>query len=287
MTNKSIIILKADGTKEEFNENKLSESLINAGAKTVSAEAIVDHIKSELEDGMSTREIYHHAFLMLHKLEKPVAIRYSLRRAIADLGPSGFPFEKFVAEIFKAKGYETMTDQLVRGACVEHEVDVVAWNDRELCMAEVKFHNEFGLKSDLKVALYVKARFDDLSVRKYNYGGIERKLDRGMLITNTKFSEMAINYAECKGLRLIGWNYPNKGSLQDMIIDCGLHPITSLTTLTVSEKEELIRNGIVLCQGIIANPKALDLINVKDGKAKSVLEEANVLCAESHSDWKI
>ena len=133
-------------------------------------------MERELVDGITTKEIYHKAFELLHKEEKPIALKYSLKRAIMELGPSGFPFEKFVAEIFKFKGYTAETGKLVKGFCVEHEVDVVAWNKDKLIMCEAKFHNDPGMKSDLKVALYVKARFDDLRKMTYKYGK-ERKLD--------------------------------------------------------------------------------------------------------------
>src|SRR3989344_4295584 len=89
---------------------------------------------------MTTKEIYTHAFEILHREEKPVALKYSLRHAIMELGPSGFPFEDFVAEIFRAKGFEAKTGQVVKGFCVEHEIDVVAWNEEKLIMVEAKLH---------------------------------------------------------------------------------------------------------------------------------------------------
>ena len=125
-----------------------------------------------------------------------------------ELGPSGFPFEQFVAEIFRSKGYETVTDQIVLGGCVEHEIDVVAWKKDELIMNEVKFHGDIGLKSDLKVVLYVHARFEDLAENVYEYGGKTHKLTGGWLITNTKFTVSAIKYAVCKKMNIVGWNYP-------------------------------------------------------------------------------
>ena len=165
---------------------------------------ISDHIESELVDGMTTADIYRHAFDLLATGFRSAAHKYSLRRAITDLGPAGYPFEKFVADLFRARGFEAVTDQIVRGKCVEHEVDVVAWKDKELVMVEAKFHNEPGIKSDLKVALYVKARTDDLSLSEFDFGGKTRKLTQGILVTNTKFTQKAIEYAACEGLRLVG-----------------------------------------------------------------------------------
>ena len=215
--NSDVTILKADGKKEVFDVAKLRASLSRAGATDEAVESVVSHIGSELKDGMSTHEIYEHAYKVLAEWKQPVAERYSLRRAVMSLGPTGFLFENLVAEILKEKGFETLTDQTVLGACVPHEVDVVAWNKEKLIMVEAKFHNELGTKSDLKVALYVKARIDDLKHNMFNYGGKDRMLNEGWLITNTKFSSTALHYGLCNNMIMIGWNYPEKGNLQDMI----------------------------------------------------------------------
>ena len=177
MTNRLIYITKNNGTKELFEEEKLIESLRNSGGSPALIEKVVDHIEKEMIEGMSTNDIYRHAFEVLRRESAPAASRYSLRRALTELGPNGFPFEKFVAEILKAQGYETLTDQVVHGHCVPHEVDVAAWNADKLIMVEAKFHNEFGLKSDIKTALYIKARFDDLKTQKFDFGG---KKDRAV-----------------------------------------------------------------------------------------------------------
>ncbi len=210
-------IIKADGTREIFNPSKLRTSLIRARASEEAADAVITQVMSELREGMTTREIYKSAFKHLVEMQKPVAQRYSVRRAMLDMGPTGFPFEDFVAEVLRTKGFETLTRQTVLGGCVPHEMDVVAWNDDKLVMVEAKFHNGLGIKSDLKVALYVKARFDDLKDNMHHYGGRDRKLDEGWLITNTKFSSTALHYGLCQKLTMIGWNYPERGNLQDMI----------------------------------------------------------------------
>ncbi len=224
MMEKEIFVLKSDGTRQPFEESKLQNSLMKSGASGEVREKIVRHIAGEIKDGMSTNDIYRHAFELLHKFEQPVANRYSLKRAVAKLGPTGFPFEHFISDIFQKKGFETMTDQIVKGHCTSHEMDVVAWNEHKLIMAEAKFHHEFGMKSDVKVALYIKARFDDLRGQKFSYGGRERELTEGLLITNTNFTEKAIEYSQCAGVRLIGWNYPEKGNLHDMITESGVFP---------------------------------------------------------------
>ncbi len=273
-----VYVVKADGTRELFDQTKLEHSLKKAGAGATTAHDIIEHIKTHLSEDITTHEIYKHAFDLLHKDDKPIALKYSLKRAIMDLGPSGFPFEDFVAEIFKSRGYDAVTGQIVKGFCVEHEVDVVAWNKEKLIMVEAKFHNELGVKSDLKIALYVKARFDDLSKVEFDYGGT-RKLDEGWLVTNTKFSSTAIEYGSCQGgMRMVGWNYPPVGNLHDMIIESKLHPLTCLAGLNGRQKKSLLEKGIVLCKTLTENKELLtEVAGLTDDQARNVLEEVAML----------
>jgi hypothetical protein len=272
-----LYVVKANGDKELFDVTKLERSLKHAGASSKSVEDIIKKITESLPDEITTHEIYKHAFELLGNIEKPTALKYSLKRAIMELGPSGFPFEDFVAEIFRAKGFEAVTGKIVKGFCVEHEIDVVAWNDKKLVMVEAKFHNVPGIKSDLKTVLYVKARFDDLHKMTFNYGK-ERNLDEAWLVTNTKFSSTAIEYGSCQGgLMMIGWNYPPTGNLHDMILEAKLHPLTCLTTLNGREKKFLLDKGVVLCKTLTENPDLLSDIGLSSEKSKEVMDEINYL----------
>lgn len=277
MNSEPIYVVKADGKRELFDQSKLETSLKKAGAGGRMVEQIIDHIKAHLTANTTTHEIYRHAFELLHKDEKPIAIKYSLKKAIQDLGPSGFPFEDFVAEIFRQKGFNAEAGKIVKGFCVEHEVDVVAWNEEKLIMVEAKFHNEPGTKSDLKVILYVKARFDDLRKMTFKYGK-ERELDEGWLITNTKFTSTAIEYGSCQGgIRMIGWNYPPVGNLHDMILESKVHPLTCLASLNGREKKALLEKGVVLCKTLSENVELLQAIGLTDSKRQKVLDEIEAL----------
>jgi len=276
--NHLVTITKADGTTELFEEQKLASSLKNAGGSEEIIEKILSRVESEMRDGMSTGEIYRHAFRLLREHSVPVAMNYSLRRALSELGPDGFPFEKYIARIFEAWGYETLTDQTVLGGCVAHEVDVVAWTRDKLIMVEAKFHNEYILKSDLKVVLYIKARFDDLKGNVYAFGGFHRKLDEGWLITNTKFTDQAIKYGECQKIKMVGWNYPKVGSLQNIIEDLRLHPFTCLLSLSNVQKKMLLAKGIVLCRDIIDHPNVLKEIGLPIAEAQKIYDEAKKVC---------
>lgn len=276
MFNRDALIIKSTGEKEPFDVEKLKASLVRAGASKISTDLVADHILKEVRDGMSTGEIYTHAFSILRQYEKPVALKYSVRRAVMELGPSGFPFEKFIAELFKVKGFKTENNILAKGKCAEHEIDMMAWNDSRFIVAEAKFHNGMGLKSDLKVALYVKARFEDLKGTLFSLDGKKRNFDEAYLITNTKFTSPAIDYAKCSGLSLVGWNYPNTDNLHNMIEDFNLHPITAMTTLTSSEKKDLLSQGIVLSKQL-SDRNILNGAGIKENRIDSVLQEIKEL----------
>ncbi len=276
MTNQ-VTLIKANGQKEFFDPAKLRASLLHSGASEAASAKVLEHLLPELHNDMSTSEIYRHAFSILETISKPVARSYSLRRAVMDLGPSGFPFEDFVAKILEAKGYKCETRQTVLGACVPHEVDVVAYTDKELVMIEAKFHNELGTKSDLKVVLYMKARFDDLRENVFNYGGKDRKITDSWLITNTKFSSTAIHYGVCKDLKMIGWNYPDEGNLRSMIETEGLHPITCLTTLSNQDKKILLASRVVLCSDVKNDPTPLTKFLGENFNIIPVIDEINEL----------
>lgn len=273
-----IHIKKSSGELEPFNKSKLVDSLQRAGASIFVADDVANQIEKELEEGASTSSIYTHAFQLLRKHEyHPAAVRYSLRRSIAELGPTGFPFEDFVGEIFKAKGFEIKNDVMVEGKCIEHEIDLAAYNDEELILTEVKFHNQLALKSDVKVALYIKARFDDLKDIELNFGGKKRKMTEGLLITNTKFTEHAIRFGQCSGVGMIGWNFPAKGNLHDLIEETKLHPLTCLNSLTVAEKKELFEKEIVTCKALKENISILSEMKIPQERINEILDEIHLV----------
>lgn len=271
-------IKKSSGELEVFNKTKLVDSLQKAGASMFVAEDVANQIENKLKEGMPTSMIYTQSFKLLRKKESRPAIRYSLRRSIAELGPTGFPFEDFVAEIFKQKGYKTINDVIVKGKCTEHEIDVVAFNDDHLIMTEVKFHNQLMLKSDVKVALYIKARFDDLSGVEFDIEGKKRKMTQGLLLTNTKFTENAIQFGVCSGVNMIGWNFPDKGNLHDLIEETGLHPLTCLTTLSGREKKLLLEKEIVTCKTLKEKINVLTDMNLTESRVKRVSKEIDEIC---------
>lgn len=272
MTN--TLITKADGELEPFDSSKLESSLVRAGAGEETRKRVLAHIARELMPSMTTEEIYKHAFEILRREEAtPVAARYSMKRAVFALGPSGFPFEQFLAEILRAHGWAARTGAALTGRCAPHEVDVLAEKNGRRVGIEAKFHNEPGGKTDIKDALYVHARWEDLK----NAPDASSRVDEGWLVTNTQFTRNAIRYAQCSNLTLLGWDYPHERGLVAMIEEARVHPLTCLTTLSEGEKHRFLDNKIVLCKNVQTR-HLLEEYGVKPARIPSVLEEAQRLC---------
>jgi hypothetical protein len=155
MKYKKVIITKASGVQDKFSREKLQNSLRKASANEATVQSILKKIESTLYDGISTKEIYKIAFALLKKVAPSQASRYNLKRAIMALGPSGFPFEKYIAAIFEWQGYKVETQVFLNGACVTHEIDVLAKNDQHALLIECKYHSIQGKFSDVKVPLYI------------------------------------------------------------------------------------------------------------------------------------
>jgi hypothetical protein len=270
-------VQKYSGETEPFNIKKFTASLKRAGA----SKALIDQLVLEITQLpllRTTKEIYEFALARLHKKNPVIAARYNIKQALLDFGPSGFPFEKYVAEVFKAQDYATKTHTVVRGFCVDHEVDVIAVKGNEHCMIECKFHNEQGLICNVKVPLYIKARFDDVLKTWKNYGDTHTT-HRAMIVTNTRFSAQAVAYAQCVGVGLLGWGYPEGASLVSLIDRFGLHPITALVSLTHRQKKLLIEQGLTLCRDVQEHAAALDALNLSEQDTEHLMQEMKAVCS--------
>jgi hypothetical protein len=273
-------IVKADGTVEPWDGRKLEYSLVCAGASEMTAARIRETIESSIGPAEKSNEIYRRAFAMLRGEARTAAARYSLRRAFFELGPTGHPFEDFVSEMLKTEGWDVQPRQLIPGKCVSHEVDVYAVKDGQYLAGELKYHNDPGYKTDIKVALYVKARMDDIlqcdpTIRS------TCPVDQGYLITNTKFTSQAVDYATCAGLNLLGWSYPHGNSLYDRIVRSGLYPVTALTQLRKSEKRLLIDKGIVTTSLVREHRDKLRELAIPLERIGSIVAEIETLSAEA------
>ncbi|MCC7303128.1 MAG: restriction endonuclease [Bacteroidia bacterium] len=276
-----ILITKASGEQEPFSEKHLASSLRKAGADEASVHAIVAEVKLHLYPGISTKRIYRDAFRILRERSRHLAAKYNLKRAILELGPSGFPFEKFVAQILRAMGFETVTGQIIEGKCVKHEIDVIAKRDNHLYMVECKFHNRQGIICDVKIPLYIQARFKDVEAKWKEEPEGHSRFYQGWTVTNTRFSSDAIQYGHCAGLNMLGWDFPSGKGLKDLIDLYRLYPVTCLTSLKKQEKEFLLENDLLLAGELCDKEDLLRKLNIRGSRRARLLEEAQLLCRES------
>ncbi len=279
------LVVKAWGGEEPFVAEKLYASLVQSGASVQDADRITAQIGSTFRGGESTRDIYARAFTQLRLMARPVAARYSIKHALLELGPSGYPFEDFLAALFRARGYTTRTRTTHIGRCTSHEVDLVASTSNEMIMAEVKFHNSTGVKSDTKVALYVHARFQDIQAAP----SFDPKSPiRPMLVTNTKCTQQAHEYAACVGLELLTWESPRSGNLRMLIEETGVHPVSCLTTLSRAHKRRLMESGVVLCKDLHDHPEVLEQLEISERVREAIWKEIGELCTHVHgkSDFR-
>jgi hypothetical protein len=273
-----IKIKKYSGDLVDFDLEKLKNSLKRTQASEDLIQKIVFAVQNKLYDGISTKKIYQMAYKMLNKrISKSSASRYKLKKAILELGPTGFPFEKFIAAILREDGFRTEIGVFVKGYCVTHEVDVVAKNERQHLMVECKYHNQQGRVNDVKIPLYIQSRFLDIDKQCKIREGDNFKFHQGWIVTNTRFSTEAIKYGECAGLKLMSWDYPENNSLSNRINKHGLFPITSLVSLSKKDKEKLLEKEFVLCKDICDNPAILTKAGIDRKKHKKILENAHEL----------
>lgn len=275
---KNMVVTKASGEQALFDISKLRRSLERSGAGDLVIRQIIEQVKASLYDEISTKAIYKKAFGLLRKNSRPAAARYKLKKAVMELGPTGYPFEKFIGEMLRHQGFETEVGVIVKGHCVHHEVDVVAEKDEKHFMVECKFHSDQGRRCDVKVPLYIHSRFKDVERQWRKLEGHDTKFHQGWIFTNTRFTGDAVQYGNCAGLMLISWDHPKKGSLKERIDVAGLHPITCLTTITNYEKSKLLENEIVLCKHICNNPELLKTIGIHEQRHKKILKEAHEVC---------
>ena len=267
-----LFVIKKSGEREAYDESKVKRSMHRVGVPENLQPEVLQHIKTKFENGqISTDELFKHILEFLEPRDRKASLRFNLREAIFQLGPTGFPFEQYLANIFKTMGYVVTTGVIMKGDCVSHEIDLLIEKDGHREIVEAKFHNHHMVKTDVQVALYTYARF--LDVKEKNH------IDNVWLITNTKMTTDAIAYANCKGIPIIGWNYPDKGNLQDFVEEPQMYPITILTSLSEQEKARLIEKNVVLCRDLLTkSDQELSDSLIRNDSLKKAREDAALVC---------
>jgi hypothetical protein len=273
-----IYVTKMSGEKALFDEEKLRKSLKRSKAEDDIINRVIEKVKTELKDSISTREIYRMAFSLLRNSSFHSASRYKLKQSILELGPTGFPFEVYISELLKYKNYHTEVGNIVDGHCLSHEIDIVAKRENRHILLECKFHSDQRRFCDVKVPLYIHSRFKDLEQELKKNNGHKDTIFLGGVVTNTRFSSDALKYGICMEMYMLSWDYPAGKSLKSLIDQSGLHPITSLLTLSKFEKQQLLDKGIILCKNLIGKENILKEVQISELRIKKIISEVEHLC---------
>jgi len=273
----SILIRKRNGENEPFLFSKLRGSLERSGANDSDIQFVIESITPQLFDGITTREIYSKAYALLKKENRVYASKYSLKKALFELGPAGYYFENLIAALLRKRGYQTEVSVILQGECVTHEIDVLAEKDGATYAIECKYHAKSQFVNNVKIPLYINSRFNDIQKKWNSDPKKSTQLKQGWLVSNTKFTLDAIQYANCVGLRLLSWNYPVDNGINKHIDSYGLYPVTTLTTLTKREKDLIMENDIILVSELVNSSAILDKLEFSPVRKNRILKEAESL----------
>lgn len=273
---KRIMIRKSSGKIVPYNEEKIKTTLQRSGAKPELISKILKKVRAGLRPRITTDEIREIIQTELKKDSPATGARYLLRSALTRLGPAGFNFEKYVASILSAYGYKTQLPFELQGACVTHEVDVIAEKDGRRMFIEAKFRNNFSDAVNIKDTMATWTRFLDL------VDGARLDLcphfDEAWIVTNARFTGHALKFAHCKNMVMIGWNHPKERTFARMVDLSSLYPLTILTDLSDNEIQLLAKNKYTLCREV--TEENLNEIAEKTKIPKKRLKEILAQCEE-------
>ena len=271
-------VKKASGEWEDFDYHKLVTSINRCGAPPEVAEEIARRVMAETGPKTSTKKIFRLAKKHLNAMHHSSGLRYSLKKALFRLGPTGYPFEKYIAAILAHYGYKTLTNQLIKGRCVTHEVDVIAENEKELLVIECKYHNTATRTSDVKTALYVQSRVEDL---RPSFAATHPSVTyKGGLFTNTRLTEDAYEFANCAGLKTLGWRHPRGKGLEKLIEEKRLYPVTLLTGIKRGLAEKLVEHDIILLKDLMemTAEEIASMLSLDARRARRIKRTADEMC---------
>lgn len=266
-------VINLSGEREPFSYKKVKRSATGVGADEKTAKKIAKRIENEAYDGMETKEIYGKVKSYLKKEAPQAALKFSVRKAIEKLGPTGFPFEKFAGEIFKDGGYKMDYNRMVRGRCIEHEIDFIAENEDEVILAECKYRHGRGNKIDIGDALKAYASFSDIENGRFT------KKKRFMLVTNEKFTSKVARYGSCVGLELLGWKHPKGRGIEYFMDEKGLYPITILPSLNKEFVGYFVKRKKMLAKDVLKMDidRLVEDTSMARRNAEALKEEAKTL----------
>ena len=250
---KNVYIINSRGEREIFSFHKVYMSAVRAGAGKGLAREIAKIIQADVFSGMKTSDIYKRVRKLLARKNSNAGLRFSLKQAIRKLGPTGFPFEKYVGQMFQELGYKVQLNQLLSGKCVAgYEIDFLAEKDNTIYVGECKYRNLQSNRIDTNVVLANHSRFLDILNGAFLLSGEYKNFDKKtIIVTNTKFTARAKQYAKCVDTKLLGWKEPKNNSLENIIEKQKFYPITILPSLKSNVKNAFVSQKMMLARDVL------------------------------------
>lgn len=281
---KNVYIINSRGEKEIFSFRKVYRSAVMAGADRDLAKEIARIIQSNVFSGMKTSDIYKRVKRLLAKKNSKSALRFSLKQAIRKLGPTGFPFEKYVGQMFEELGFDVKLNQLLSGKCVAgYEIDFMAEKDNIIYVGECKYRNLQSNRIHTNIVLANQARFlDILNGSLFTFGKYKNFDKKTIIVTNTKFTARAKQYAKCVNTELLGWKEPKNNSLENTIESQKFYPITILPSLKSRAKDAFVSEKMMLARDVLRiNPKRFSRkFKIPLNNLEPIIKEAKILLGE-------
>jgi len=276
----AVFVTKVDGTKKLFDREKVVRTCLRMGANRKIAEAIAEKIETNIYDGIETKKILKTIFRRLSRYKLAVKHQIDLRKALSLMKPKP-DFERFIQILLSEHGYEVTPNQIIRGKCVEHEVDAVARKNGETYIVEVKHHFNYHTSTGLDVSRIARAVFEDVT-EGFELGLNNLKIDKVMIVCNTKLSGHAKRYAKCRGIHHIGWSSPPNHDLQTMIEEKKLYPMTYLKVSNIPTMKKLASAGIILLKQLTEkNPEKIRReTGIPKETLKLIIEKARAILSE-------
>ena len=271
------LIRKASGELEPFDINKLKFSLKKTGISDELLNSILYETSDWIVNGISTKQVYEHAFKYLNKTPNYVLHLYKLKQALFDIGPTGYPFESLMGELFTKQGYETEVGIVVDGRSVTHEMDVIATNKEYQHIVECKYSKDQGKVISIQVPLYVRSRVNDIIAHRKELNQYKGLDFQAWVATNTRFSSDSIQYAKLNDISLIAWDYPKGAGLKELLEEYKVFPISILHNLENRHKDKLLKQGIVTVSQLLKKLEVVHTLNIDDKSIAMLLEELDEL----------
>jgi Holliday junction resolvase-like predicted endonuclease len=244
-----VSVTKFDGSKQVYSREKVVNTSMRMGVNKAQAEKIADEVEKRLYDGMPTQEILGIVRRCLRECKPRLDLGLDLRGSISMLRPAP-DFEHFIRLMLREYGYKVSANRIVRGRCVEHEIDGVARKKGEVVYVEVKHHSNPHTYTGMDVMKEARATLEDL-VEGAEDGVNRIRFNKAMVICNTKFSNHAKRYSECRGIDHIAWKSPVDGGLEQRVREKELYPITMFRDLDSEAEEKLGDQGIILLRQLL------------------------------------